>query len=272
MQHLVSRESMTSATDALLSVAADLDDSGLQTLGSELSAVAALLRREATVRRALADSSVPAATRSALAERLLSPRVGVPTLQVVSEVVAKEWASSIDLRDGLARLGRTAMFLRAERVGDLDDVEDQIFRFGRILAAHPELAVLLDDQTGRDDAKRDLVQRLIGDKAAPLTVELLTNLALDTHGRSFSYGLDQLVEEAAQRQEKVVAVVTSAVALTDAQTERLTAGLQRIYRRPVLVHVDVDRDLVGGLTVRVGDEVIDGSISGRIAELKARLS
>ena len=271
MQNLVSRESMESSTDALLGVARDLDDTGLQALGTELGAVTALLRRETAVRRALSDASVAAPGGAALAERLLSPRVSVATLQVVSDVVAKEWATGRDLLDALSRLGRTAMFLRAERDGELDDVEDQIFRFGRVLAAHPELAVVLDDQTGSVEAKRAVVQQLIGAKAAPLTVELLTDLTGDTSGHSYSSGVDELVEEAAQRQEKVVAVVTSAVDLTDSQLERLSAGLGRIYRRPVVVHVQVEPELIGGLLVKVGDEVIDGSIAGRIAELRARL-
>ena len=271
MQHLSSRESLSSTTDTLLSVAADLDDSGLQTLGGELRAVASLFRQETAVRRALADGSVDGDTRVTLADRLLRGKVSAPTLQVVDAVVTAEWATSINMLDAFARLGRTAMFLRAERNGQLDTVEDQIFRFGRILDGNPELAAVLDDQTGSPEAKRALVQRLIGEKAEPLTVELLTELAADTHGRSYSFGVDQLVEEAAHRQEKTVAIATSAVALSTEQHERLAAALRNIYRRPVVLHVEVDPSLVGGIVVRVGDEVIDGSVSGRIAELRAKL-
>jgi Mg2+/Co2+ transporter CorB len=81
-----------------------------------------------------------------------------------------------------------------------------------------------------------------------------------------------LVDEAAQRQEKAVAMVTSAVALSTEQHDRLAAALQRIYHRAVVLHVEVDPSLVGGMVVRVGDEVIDGSMSGRIDDLRSKLA
>ncbi len=271
MQHLVSRESMTSTTDTLLALAADLDDGGLQTLGSELRSIASLFRKETAVRRALSDGSVSVEARKQLAKRLLEGKVSAPTLAVVDAVAGSEWATSGDMLAALARLGRTAMFLRAEHTGDLDAIEDQLFRFGRIIEANPELAVVLDDQNASAEKRRALVERLVGGKADPLAVELLTELASDTAGRSFSHGVDQLVDEAAQRQEKAVAMVTSAVALSTEQHDRLAAALQRIYHRAVVLHVEVDPSLVGGMVVRVGDEVIDGSMSGRIDDLRSKL-
>jgi F-type H+-transporting ATPase subunit delta len=272
MLALVSRESLDSTTETLLAAAANLDDAGLQSLGTELASVGALLRREVTLRRALSDSSVAPDTRSQLIARLIDGKVSPATSRVAQKAVAAEWASGADLATAIARLGRTAMFLRAERAGELDNLEDQIFRFGRLLQAHPELAVVLDDQTGSPQARRQVVERLLGGRAAPLTVELLTALAEDTHGHSFTRGVDQLVEEAAHRQEKAVALVTSAVELDENQQRRLRAGLETLYHRQVVLHVQVDPTLQGGLLVRVGDEVIDGSIAGRIAEIKAKLA
>jgi F-type H+-transporting ATPase subunit delta len=272
MLNLVSQQSLAELTESTLGIAADLDDSGLRTLGGELAAVAGLLRSEPAVRRALSDSSVAASRRSDLVRQLFGSKVSSSTSRVLNNVVSAEFSTGGDLVTALRRLGRTAMFLRAERTGTLDDVEDQIFRFGRLIAGNPELARALDDQHRATRDKEELIRRLLDGKAAPLTVELLSALAGDSEGRAFSYGVDQLVDEAAQRQVKVVAMVTSAVELTPDQQARLTAGLQHIYSRPVVIHVDVDPSLQGGLLVRVGDEVIDGSISGRIAELKARLS
>jgi F-type H+-transporting ATPase subunit delta len=272
MLALISRESLDATTETLLSSAANLDDAGLQTLGTELAGVAALLKREVTLRRALSDSSVPSESRSLLLARLIGGKVSGLTSVIAEKAVGSEWASGADLATAIARLGRTAMFLRAERAGDLDNVEDQIFRFGRTLQAHPELAVVLDDQTGSPQARRRVVEQLLGGKAAPLTVELLTALADDTHGHSFTRGVDQLVEEAAHRQEKAVALVTSAVELNASQQGRLRAALENLYHRQVVLHIQVDPDLQGGLLVRVGDEVIDGSVAGRIAEIKARLA
>ncbi len=272
MQHLASRQSLASSTDTLLTSAATLDDSGLRTLGEELKAVADLFNRELGIRRALSDSSVDAESKRALAHRLLDSRVGEQTRRVLDKVVGETWSTGRDLTDALGRLSRTAMFLRAERSGELDDVEDQIFRFGRIIEGAPALSNALDDKQGSPEARTQLVDRLLAGKAHPLTVEMLMELARDPGGRSFSFGVDQLVAEAAQRKDKIVAVVTSPVALSDEQAARLNAALVRIYRRPVVVHVEVDPALQGGLLIKIGDEVIDGSVAGRLADIRSQLA
>jgi F-type H+-transporting ATPase subunit delta len=204
-------------------------------------------------------------------QRLLGQRVGAATRRVLDRAVTENWSTGRDFTDSLARLSRTAMFLRAERSGELDEVEDQIFRFGRVIAGSPDLSNALDDKQGTPTARMQLVDRLLANKVHPLTVEMLMALAADPGGRSFSFGVDQLVSEAAQRKDKVVAIVTSAVELTGDQAARLNAALVRIYRRPVVLHVEIEPSLQGGLRIKVGDEVIDGSIAGRIEQIRAGL-
>ncbi len=272
MRHLASRQSLESTTGALLGITANLDDTGLGTLGQDLHAVAGLLSSEPALRRTLSDNTVGPAAKTGLVNDLFTGKVGEPARKVLDIVVLADWSTGSDLVEALHRLGRTATFLRAERAGELDDVEDEIFRFGRILDASPALGNALDDPAANAGARVKLIKQLIGGKTHDLTVELLTALAGDTRGRPFSHGVDELVEQAAAREDKVVAVVTSPVALTDSQYNRLLAALIKIYRRPIAVHVQVDPAVQGGLVVRVGDEVIDGSVAGRLAAVKARLA
>ena len=86
-----------------------------------------------------------------------------------------------------------------------------------------------------------------------------------------AFGAVRVARLAARQREQSVARVRTAVALTEQQTQRLTASLSRIYGRDVTVHVELDEAVTGGLVVQVGDEVIDGSTAGRIAELRTRL-
>ena len=164
------------------------------------------------------------------------------------------------------------MFLRAERAGELDEVEDQLFRFARIVDGSPELSVILDDPSTPPDSRASLVGRLLNGRAHSLTAELLEQLARDPGGRPFTHGVRDIVEQAAERKDRVVASVQSATALTVEQTSRLTAALAKIYGRPVSVHIEVEPALAGGIKVRVGDEVIDGSVSGRLDALRRRLA
>lgn len=272
MDHISSRQSLQASTDRLLAAADSIDDAGLAALGSELAAVSQLLTREPGLRRTLSEATTSVGTRASIVDRLLAGKVGQPTLDLIDVVVHQDWASGRDLRDALTRLSRTALFLRAERGGELDDVEDQLFRFGRIVDGAPDLSVLLDDPTTAGDARAALVSRLLAGRAHPLTIELLTALATDTGGRSFSHGVRELVDQAAERQDKVVAVVETALPLSEAETERLVAGLSRVYGRNVTVHLVVEPSLTGGLRVRVGDEVIDGSVAGRLDALRRRMS
>ena len=122
------------------------------------------------------------------------------------------------------------------------------------------------------DARAALVDRLLTGRATPLTVELLTGLAQHPGGRSFAHGVHELVEQAAERKDKLVAVVQSAAELTDGQVDRLRAALQRIYHRELVLHVAVEPDLLGGLRIQVGDEVIDGSVAGRLDTLRRALA
>lgn len=272
MQHIASRIAVQASTDKLLAVAATLDDAGLGALGDDLSAVSRLLGREPVLRRTLSEVSTDVQTRAGIMTRVLTGHVGAPALQLVDFAIHQDWANGADLRDGFRRLGRTAQFLRAERAGELDEVEDQLFRFGRIVDATPELSVLLDDPALPGDQRASLVRSLLAGRTNSLTVDLLTELAADTAGRSFTHGVRELVDQAADRKDKVVALVESAVALDTEQRNRLVAALQRIYGRPVAVHAVVVPALTGGIQIRVGDEVIDGSVSGRLAALRAKLA
>ena len=272
MQHIASTQALSAAGTHLLQQAANLDDGGLGALGSDLSNVGNLLLSQPVLRRTLSEATTDVEHRAGVLSNLLSGRIGAPAASIVDFAVRQPWASGRDLADGLVRLGRTAMFLRAERSGELDEVEDQLFRFGRIVEGSPDLSVVLDDPTTPGDARASLVQRLLAGRAHPLTSELLEQLARDPGGRSFSHGVGEIVTQAAERKDKIVATVQSAIDLDAEQTSRLVAALSKVYGRPVSVHVLVEPGLRGGMRVRVGDEVIDGSVAGRLDELRRRLA
>lgn len=272
MQHIASRESLIATNDRLLSVAEPLDQQALRALGSDLDAVSDLLLKEVPLRRTLSEGTIAAERRADIVGQLLAGKVCEQAVEVARFAVAQPWASSRDLQEALRRVSRTAMFLQAERTGELDDVEDQLFRFSRIVDGSPELSVILDDPTADPDSRSVLVDRLLAGRSHPLVTELVDALARDTAGRSFTHGVRELVDQAAQRQEKVVAIVKTAIPLTDDQVGRLVGSLGRIYGREVSVHIEVDGSVIGGIRVQVGDEVIDGTVAARLDALARRMA
>jgi len=160
----------------------------------------------------------------------------------------------------------------AERAGTLDDVEDQLFRFGRVLAAEPGLRLALEDPMAPADRKVALLDRLIGDRVDPATRQLLEQAVRAPRGRGSERTVTELVELAAARRERYVAYVTAPAPLTEQQERRLATALARIYGRQASLQVTVDPQLLGGLVVRVNDEIIDGSVLSRLTGLRQRMT
>src|SRR6476659_10904663 len=271
MQHVASRESLIATNNYLLSVADPLDDAALDVLGREVAAVADMLLVQVPLRRTVSEVTLSEDVRAGIVGRVLSGKIGEPALAVVDFAVRQVWSASRDLQEALRRVSRTAMFRKAERTGELDEVEDQLFRFSRIVDASPELSVILDDPTADPNSRSALVDRLLAGKAHPLVTELVDALARDTAGRSFTHGVRELVDQAAQRQQKIVAIVKTAIPLSAEQTTRLVGSLSRIYGREVSAHIEIEPSIVGGIRVQVGDEVIDGSVAGRLEALRRRM-
>lgn len=271
--HAASREALAAAELRLLELAdATTSTDELAKLGEELFAVLGLLIEQRTLRGALADASSEAAGREQLLRGLLAGKVSDATLQVLVAVVAARWSSPRELVDGVESLARTTLLVRAERDGQLDSVEDELFRLGRIVAGSNELELLLADHAGAVDGKVALVDTLIEGKVSPVTKTLVDQLVRHPRGVRVANGLGELADLAAKRRQRSVAHVRSAVALTAEQVDRLTATLTTIYSRPIALHVEVDPSLAGGLQIKIGDEIIDGSIAGRLAALRRNLA
>lgn len=264
--HAASREALASAELKLLDV------SDFETVGDDLFGVVGLLTRETGLRRALADASADTARREELVRRLFAGKLAEASVELLASVVTSRWSNPRELVDGIESLARTALLVGAERAGTLDSVEDELFRLGRIVAADGELERLLSDPAASLDGKQELLRSLIGTKVDSTTAKLAQALVAYPRGRRAVEGLEELADLAAKRRERSVAHVTSVVPLTEQQQERLAATLQRIYSRPIALHVEVDPELLGGLVVKVGDEVIDGSAAGRLDALRRRLA
>lgn len=267
MQHISSREALSALNDRLVSETSSASVDELEKLGDELLGVAGVLIANPVLRRTLTESSTELDGRARMVRSIFDGKVSSQVVELLDDAVRRPWASGADLREAVQRLGRTALFLSAEREDRLDRVEDELFRFGRIVEGSPELSVVLDDPAGDPQARVSLVTRLLDGRADRLTIALLNSSAGEVNGRSFSHRIRDLVDQAAERRNELVADVTAAASLDSSQQQRLSAALERIYGRPVAVHIEVDPALLGGMRIKVGEEVIDGSAAGRLAAL-----
>jgi F-type H+-transporting ATPase subunit delta len=267
-----SRESLAVATRALDQLIDRTQAADLGKVADELFLVTGLLERQHGLRRTLADPATDPDRRQALLERVLGDRLDPRTLDLLRLLVRSRWSGPRDLTDAVEAFGQRAALGMTGRGGGLDDVEDELFRFGRILEAEPRLRLLLEDRAAPADRRVELLDRLVGRRVNPASRRLLEQAVRSPRGRTLDRAVAELVELAAARRERYVAYVTAPAPLSEEQERRLTATLARVYGRQVSLQVAVEPSLLGGLVIRVNDEVVDGSVVSRLAEVRHRLA
>lgn len=265
-----SRGAMTTVQQSLHQLlAGDIDAAAT---GGELFAVGDLLDSSASLRRALADPMRDGSEKAGVVERLLTNKVHPGVIDLIKQAVSQRWTDERDLPAAMDQLGVASTFVAADRAGRLGQVEEELFRFERTVAGDPQLRDAFVDRQRQGSDKAGLVRTLLEGKVAPETMTLATRAAEHPRGVRFERALQNQLGVAAQVRDQLTATVTSAVPLDDGQRQRLVAALSKIYGRPVVVGVIVDPQVVGGVRVVVGDEVIDGTIASRLDQVRRELA
>ncbi|QWF23815.1 F0F1 ATP synthase subunit delta [Nocardioides sp. LMS-CY] len=239
-------------------------------LGQDLFRLAELLRSEPALRRAVTDVSTPAAAKAALVRGLLEGKVGSEGLEVLAEGVGLRWVAARDLADALEHLGVIATVRSAGR-REAGRLSDELFTVAQVVEENADLRIALSDPARTEADKRQLLRRLLDDRALPATIALVEQ-ALAGSFRSFHAAVTEYQKVAAATQGEGVAHVRVARQLTDAEQSRLAAALSAQYDRPVHLNVEVDPGLLGGMRVEIGDDVIDGTVAARLDSARRKLA
>jgi F-type H+-transporting ATPase subunit delta len=238
-------------------------------LGDELFTVSQLIRGEAGLRRFATDGSLPVEAKQGMVQQVFGNRVGDATRDLLTDAVGRRWTLSRDLPDALERLSEIAVVRSAgARAGQ---VTDELFELGAIVDGNPQLRSALSDPARSVDDKAALVDSLLDGKAQPATVTLAKQSLAGTY-HTMTNALAAYREVAAQTQGEVVATVHVARPLDDADRSRLAEILGRQYHTTVHLNIVVDDDVLGGVRVEIGDEVIDGTIASRLDDARRRLA
>ena len=158
---------------------------------------------------------------------------------------------------------------RAE--GSLPQVENELFSLARAFESSDELRETLTDQALPAARRQAIVENLLGGKASPITTNLVSFVVGAGRARDLPAIIDRVVERAAAERKHVVAEVRSAGELDAKRREKLARALSKNLGLEVEVKVIVDPSVIGGVSVRVGDTVIDGTVRHRLDQLKERL-
>jgi ATP synthase F0 subunit b/ATP synthase F1 delta subunit len=268
-----SRESLAALVDKFEEVTAGLEPDQLSTVADELASVAKLLAQEKILTRHLADPADDPSPKIGLLETLLEGKVGDTALEALKAAVSGRWSTDANLIDAVEHVARLALLVRAEREDQAGEVEEQLFRFGRILDSQPRLSTLLSDYSASAAGRVKLVSDVLesGSGVSPTTAQLLSQTIELLRGERADDAVIDLAELAVARRGEVVAHVSAAAELSNAQRTRLTEVLTRIYGHPASVQLQINPELLGGLNIAVGDEIIDGTLSSKLAAAETKL-
>jgi F-type H+-transporting ATPase subunit delta len=257
-----SRKSLVASRALLDAAVKGADANSASAMSSELFFVAEVLSTNIAVRRALTDPSREGTAKAAFISDLLGKKIGAHALGLVTELSNLRWSSAKDLVLVVEQLAIEAEASAANIAGELDRVEDELFTAATAFAGSSELRkALTSDAT---NAKATLVADILKG-ASGSTVKLVSQMVNAWRGRSIESAFADYQWALAARRNRVIALVRVATPLSQVQLDRLTTSLTSKVGQPVRINIEIDPSVLGGVSVKFADEMVDGSVSNRLA-------
>ena len=260
-----SRQSLVAARGKLDDAVKSATSSSASTLSSELFFAAEVLAGNVPLRRAFADISRDAAAKGALVKDLFGKSVGTAALSLLTDISTLRWSAGGDIVHVLEQLAIEAEGSAANIDGALDRVEDELFAVSRIIVENFELRKALVG-SGAQAAKAALITEVLAKSATPSTIKLSVALVTSLRGRSIEAAFADYLFGLANRRNRLIADVRVATALSADQKVRLAAAIEKQVGQPTRVNIQIDPTILGGVSVRFADELVDGSVSNRLAD------
>jgi F-type H+-transporting ATPase subunit delta len=259
-----SRQALATSQEALSALATTCDVGTAATLFSVGRAIASSSQLSA----ALADASVQPTTKSELLGKVFGAALSGAAATLTSTIVGQRWSTPNDLLGGFEDIALRSAAIAA---GPAASLEAEIFSFSRAVSTDAELELTLGSKLGDPAAKARLASTLLTGKAHPATIEIISSLVAQPRGRRIGALMAHAAAVVADEAGASVATVESARALTAEQLSSVAKSLTKTYGREILINANVDELLIGGIRIQVGDDVMDGSISSRLNELRREL-
>ena len=259
-----SRQSLVTARVKLDAAVKGATAASTSELSTQLFFATDVLSKNTSLRRAFADPSREAASKGALVKDLFGKTLSALALEILTDVSALRWSSAGDLVHVVEQLAIEAEASAANINNELDRVEDEFFETSHLVVDNFELRKALVG-TGTPEAKSALISEVLAKKASPSTVKLAVALVTSLRGRSIEAAFADYLFGLANRRYRLIAVIRVASEISDAQKSRLAAAIEKQVGQPIRVNLEVDSSILGGVSVKFADELVDGSVSNRLA-------
>ena len=238
---------------------------------ADLFTALTVLSSSVGLRRALTDNSRDAASKAELISNLFGKNVTDAAKTLFSQAASLRWSNPAEIADAIENLAVESASAAADKSGELEKLENQLFDFARVLIANPEFRQALNTASDTDANKVSLLESVVNGKYSLPTINLLKRVVVLRRGRSIDATLATYSHYVSNSRNRLVAHVKTAIALTDSQTSSLIAALTKQMGREVHVNIEIDPKVLGGISIRYADDVIDGTVVNRLAEASRAL-
>ena len=236
------------------------------TLASDLFTILTVLSSSIGMRRALTDNARDAGAKAELISNLFGKNISSPAQVLLATASGLRFSSPGELADAIEHLAVEAESAASEKNNELEKLEKELFDFARVLVANPDFRQALNTSADSDANKVALLESVVKGKYVSSTINLLRRVITLRRGRSIDATLATYSHYVSIRKDRLVAHVKSAVKLTDTQLSKLVSALSKQMGRDVHVNIEIDPKILGGISIRYADDVIDGTVVNRLAE------
>ncbi|MBC7463606.1 MAG: F0F1 ATP synthase subunit delta [Actinobacteria bacterium] len=258
-----SRQSLVAMRSALDNAVKGVSADVASSLSTELFFATDVLAGNISLRRALTDPSRDTDAKVNLVNEIFGKVLGAPSLGLLKTLASLRWSSSGDLVPIVEQLAIEAEASSANIANYLDILEEELFQVSQTISGSFDLRKALTTK-GADVAKSSLVTNLLR-KANASTSTLVVQLVTHLRGRSIEGAFADYLYALAARRDRVIAHVRVANEMSPTQKERLVRALTANVGQPVRVNIEIDPTVIGGVSVKFADELVDGTISRRLA-------
>jgi len=267
-----SRQSLIALRGSLDKALNGLSAADAAAISNDLFTALLALDGSVGLRRALTDPSRDAASKSALITDLFGKSIGAKSLALLADAVALRWSAPSQFADAIEQLAVEAEASSANIDNKLENVANEIFDFSRLLIENPALRQALNTAADTEAHKAELLNSIFKGKYSDYSVRLLIQALRGLRGRNIERTISAYSHAVTARRNRVNAHIRSSIALTDAQKTKLGTALTKQIGQPVHLNIEIDPSVLGGLSIRFADEVIDGTIVNRLAEASRALA
>jgi F-type H+-transporting ATPase subunit delta len=261
-----SRQSLAQAQSHLNNVLQGLTSAECTRVSAELFAFVTALDSTSALRRFLTDSARPSSEKSALVDKLLMGGAHSVTVKILHAAVNSRWSSASDISDAIEILAIESEAQSAHVNNELEKLESELFQVAQILVEHPDLSQELASTNYTHEAKLNLVNRVFKEKVSNSTMHLVERLAVGSRGRKMEAIIRHYISAVVARRERTIAHIKTAVGISEEQKKRLAQLLSKMIGQEVRLNIEIDNKVLGGISIRFADELIDATIVSRLAD------